>query len=210
MVVDWEDSDKKCKKGEQICLTDAQRAFLRRLQELLSSKNAKDRANGAALQGTYNRLDQRTDVTFEVVNQGGSGENGGEITYQGDNHFTINLSGSDPYGLTSNQRLAHEFEHGRQIFDGELSFKYDDSTGKWGPFAHDLTDEANGFAAGFSMERASPGQSQIINGAQMALDVGGSSAEARYLHDHIGDYHNLPMQVDVPNPPPPGVYAVPK
>jgi len=38
--------------------------------------------------------------------------------------FTIALKGdTSAYGaLSANQKIAHEFEHGRQILDGELSF----------------------------------------------------------------------------------------
>ena len=204
MIVDWEDS----KKGKKDGMTNAQRAFEKRLEQLQNSKNAKDQANGAALQKTYDRL-QASKATFEVVNGDSSGSSRGEITYQGNDHFTVSLSGnSDNNGFSVNQKVAHEFEHGRQVLDGELSFRQVGDS--WVPFAHDLTDEAKGFEAGFQIEGPNPAQGAIINGAATALRFGGIPGEAQYLNDHIQGYHGLPMQLNVPNPPPPGVYEVPK
>jgi RHS repeat-associated protein len=111
MIVEWNDSKSKCKKGETVCRTDAQRAYEERLKQLRESKNEKDRAKGEKLAGDYQRL-QDSKAVFEVTNDRSSGSNGGEITYQGNDHFTINLHGNDNYGLTDNQRLAHEFEAG--------------------------------------------------------------------------------------------------
>ena len=47
----------------------------------------------------------------------------GMIGFDGE-AFTIALKGdTSAYGaLSANQKIAHEFEHGRQILDGELSF----------------------------------------------------------------------------------------
>jgi len=114
----------------------------------------------------------------------------GEITYQGHDHFTISLAGNPAYSFSDNQRLAHEFEHGRQVLDGELSF-INTPTG-WKPFAHDRTDEAEGFAAGFDIERASPGQGSFINNMQQKLDQGGISAAAQFLGTGGSPYRNLP------------------
>ncbi|MFZ1974532.1 MAG: RHS repeat-associated core domain-containing protein [Candidatus Acidiferrales bacterium] len=206
MIAVWSDSKKSKKDGK----TNAQRAFERKLKDLQHSKNAKDRANGATLQKTYDRL-IASKATFEVVNSDPSGSSRGDIEYNGNDHFTINLKGSsDYYGFSDNQKIAHEFEHGRQVLDGELSFRYDDGLGKWTPFAHDLTDEAKGFEAGFQIEPVEPYQGTIINGAANALRSGGIPSEAQYLNDHIQGYRGLPMQLNVPNPPPPGVYQVPK
>lgn len=135
MIVEWNDS-KKGKDGK----TNAQRAFEKRLAQLSDSKNEKDRANGAALQKTYGRL-QDSKATFEVISGDSGGSSRGELTYQGNDHFTVSLSGSGDYnGFSDNQKVAHEFEHGRQVLDGELSFRQVGD--KWVPFAHDLTDEA--------------------------------------------------------------------
>ena len=178
MIVDWNDSKKSKKDGK----TDAQRAFEKRLEQLQNSKNATDRANGAGLQKTYDRL-QASKATFEVVKPDSTGESRGDLRYDGNNHFTVNLKGdmTNAEGFTDNQKLAHEFEHGRQVLDGELSYKFNPASGGWDPFAHDLTDEAKGFAAGFGIEGATPGQGSIINGAATALTNGGISGEASYM-----------------------------
>ena len=206
MIVDWEDS-KKGKDG----LTDAQRGFEKRLNQMCNSNDPKERAAGEGLQKTYGRL-QDSKATFEVIKPDRSGSSSGDIQYDGNNHFTINLKGdmSNAAGFTNNQKIAHEFEHGRQVLDGEMSFKQG-ANGKWQPFAHDLTDEAKAMAAGFAIEGATPGQSSAIRGMSTALRNGGISGEVDYLGSHIGGYHNLPgVPVNVPNPPPPGVYEVPK
>jgi RHS repeat-associated protein len=207
MIVDWEDSTRS-KKDQK---TNAQRAFEKRLSQLKNSKRKSDQAKGAALQQTYDRL-QASKATFEVVQGDSSGSSRGDIEYNGHDHFTINLKGSSDYtGLSDLQKVAHEFEHGRQVLDGELSYKFNPGTGNWDPFAHDVTDEANGFAAGFAIEGATPGQGAIINGAATALTNGGLSGEASYLHGHIANYRGLlELPLNVPNPPPPGVYEVPK
>jgi RHS repeat-associated protein len=208
MIVDWNDSKKSKKDGK----TDAQRAFEERLEQLQNSKNAKDRANGATLQKTYDRL-QASKATFEVVKPDSTGESRGDLRYDGNGHFTVNLKGdmTNAAGFTDNQKLAHEFEHGRQVLDGELSYKFNPESGSWDPFAHDVIDEANGFAAGFAIEGATPGQGSIINGAATALTNGGIPGEASYLHSHFAGYRGLrEVQLNVPSPPPPGVYEVPK
>jgi len=207
MVVVWNDSKAKCQKNETECRTNAQRAYEDRLKQLRESKNAKDRSKGDKLAQVYQRL-QDSKAVFEVTNDRSSGPNAGEITYQGKDHFTINLHGDDRYGLTDNQRLAHEFEHGRQVLDGELSFQM--RGGAWLPFAHDLTDEAKGFEAAFAIEGASPGEGATINGISRALNTGGIPHAAHYLGEHVQGYQNLPIQVNVPNPPPPNVYVVPQ
>jgi hypothetical protein len=35
-------------------------------------------------------------------------------------------------------------------------------------------------------------------------------SEATYPRSNIAGYHALPLQLNIPNPPPPGVYEVPK
>jgi hypothetical protein len=120
----------------------------------------------------------------------------------------VSAPAANAAGFTDNQKLAHEFEHGRQVLDREVSYKFNPDSGNWDPFAHDLTDEANGWAAGFAMEMASPGQGTIINGGATALKNGILS-----LADHLGShttYSGLPMQLNVPRTPLPGVYEVPK
>ncbi len=207
MIVEWRDSKVHCNKGDTVCKTNAQRAYEARLKQMRESKGEKTREKGEQLTLNYERL-QQSKAVFEVINDRSSGPNGGEITYQGNDHFTINLHGNDNYGLTDNQRLAHEFEHGRQVLDGEVSFQL--RNGAWLPFAHDLTDEAKGFQAGFAIEGASPGQGAIINEISRQLNAGGVPSAAQYLGQHIQGYRNLPTQLNVPNPPPPNVYVVPQ
>jgi hypothetical protein len=43
-----------------------------------------------------------------------------------------------------------------------------------------------------------------------ALKNGGIPGEADYLGSHIASYRGLPTKLNVPNPPPLGVYEVPK
>lgn len=52
--------------------------------------------------------------------------------------------------LSDNNKLGHEFEHGRQVLDGEMSFSHY-RPGDWISFAHDRTDEAKAWAVGFSI-----------------------------------------------------------
>jgi hypothetical protein len=171
------------------------------------AKNAKDRAKGAALQSTYQRM-QDSKATFEVVNGDSSGSSRGGTRYDGNDHFTITLSGSsDTAGLTTNQKVGHEFEHIRQVLDGELGFDANSHIA----VVHDATDEAKGYQAGFDVESASPGQGTIVNGVAGALNSGGIPNAAQYLHDDVGAYSSLPtVPLNLPNPPPPSVYQVPK
>jgi hypothetical protein len=206
-IIWWNDSKRTRRKGETTDRTNAQRKFENRLEEMQNSKDPGERAKGAALQNTYDRL-QASKATFEVINQGGSEASYGEITYQGNDHFTISLAGDTAYHLSDNQRLAHEFEHGRQVLDGEMSFA--NYTGDWRPWAHDRTDEAKGFAAGFDIERAQPGQGSFINSIQQAIDAGGVAGGATRLGRGDSPYHNLeqgPINVDVQTP---SIYRVPQ
>jgi hypothetical protein len=101
-----------------------------------------------------------------------------------------------------------EFEHGRQVLDSELSFA--NYTGKWLPWAHDRTDEAKGFAAGFDMERASPGQGAFVNSIQQSIDTGGVAGGATRLGRADSPYQALPegpRNVDFQSP---AIYRVPQ
>jgi RHS repeat-associated protein len=161
MIVQWNDSDCEIEGDEVECRTQSQRAFESALQRRLNSRDASVSAGARLLQDKYRRL-QASGAVFEVLNQGAdAGANRGDIEYSGNDRFEINLFGNDPYGLSDNQRLAHEFEHGRQVLDGELSFY--NLGGNWIPFAHDLNDEGLAFGAGFELEPASPGQGRVIN-----------------------------------------------
>jgi RHS repeat-associated protein len=205
-IVEWSDSGKTQKGGEAHPRTSAQRAFENRLKQMRESKDPKTRERGERLTHTYERL-QASKATFEVTNEHGSEESKGEITYQGNDHFTVSLAGDPALFLSDNQRLAHEFEHGRQVLDGEYSFIHT-PTG-WKPFAHDRTDEAEGFQAGFDMERAQPGQGSVANNIQRQLDMGGISAGADFLRG-VGDYNTLPkgpVNVEYSTP---SIYKVPQ
>jgi RHS repeat-associated protein len=207
LLVLWNDSKKKCKGGESNCRTTAQREYEDRLKKMQESDDPKERQKGAQLQKTYDRL-QASKATFEVVNLGGSEASHGEIRYDGNDHFTVNLAGNSAYSFSDNQRVAHEFEHGRQVLDGEMSFA--NYTGKWLPFAHDRTDEAEGFAAGFDIERASPGQGSFINSIQQAIDAGGIAGGAARLGKGDSPYRTLPegpINVEIKSP---AVYSVPQ
>ncbi len=210
MVVEWHDSDETCNEDGTDCKTKGQRKYENRLAEMRESKDKKTREKGTRLSQDYQRL-QDSSAIFEVVNNEDSGSSRGDISYQGNDHFTINLAGNDRFGLSDNQRLGHEFDHGRQILDGELSFHK--SGNKWLPFAYDRTDEAKAFQAGFDIERASPGQGNFSTGIQSMLDFGGQQgidAAVNYLYRN-GNYQNLPKgPVNVPPGLPPTYYSPPR
>jgi RHS repeat-associated protein len=211
MLVLWHDSKEKCKIATG-CRTDAQRAYEDRLKQMRASKNKQTREKGEALTSSYERL-QASKATFEVVNQHGDEASHGDITYQGNDHFTINLAGNPAYSFSDNQRLAHEFEHGRQVLDGEVSFdSYSLSrTGKWEAFALDRTDEAKAFSAGFDMESAAPGQNgSFINSVQQAINTGGIAGGAARLGRGDSPYHSLPEGPDNVNVQTPSIYRVPQ
>jgi RHS repeat-associated protein len=209
MTVIWNDSKKSQHKGETEPKTNRQREYENKLEKMKNSSDPKIREKGERLANSYKRL-QDSKATFEVVDKGGREASHGEITYDGNDHFTVNLAGDSSAAgtLTDVQREAHEFEHGRQVLDGELS--YINKDGAWHPFAHDLTDEAKAFQAGFDMEPATPGQGTFINTLNQRLNTGGLQGEANYLSEHNSSYRGLPPLLNVPTPPPPNVYSVPK
>jgi hypothetical protein len=92
--------------------------------------------------------------------------------------------------------------------DSELSFA--NYTGEWLPWAHDRTDEAKGFAAGFEIEAASPGQGAFVNSVQQAIDIGGIAGGAIRLGKGDSPYRTLeqgPINVDFQSP---AIYRVPQ
>jgi RHS repeat-associated protein len=208
LVVEWHDSKAKCKDGETECRTGAQRKFENRLEKLRNSDDDETRAKGEKLTETYDRL-KSSKAVFEVVKGGSSGSSRGEISYSGNNHFTIELTGGGQVlGLNSTQKLAHEFEHGRQILDGELSFQ--NYTGAWLPFGHDLIDEAKGFEATFAIEPATPGNGRILNGFQDALRRHGVVGLAEHL-GRVSSYQNVPVgPTNVSPNMPPAIYKPPR
>jgi hypothetical protein len=133
---------------------------------------------------------------FRVVNNGNQGANSGELKFDG-KEYTINLQGdiAGDTSLDNNQKLAHEFEHGRQVLDHELGFKQNDA-GEWKPFAHDLFDEVKGFMAGFDAQPATPGSGDRMNGLQDALNRGGLKRGAEYLQQRF-NYHSPAVILNV-------------
>jgi hypothetical protein len=119
MYVSWEDSAKKCQKGETVCMTGLERSYKNRMSSLLNSKNAKDRARGAALKSTYDKINDDTNFTFHVTRSDGEGS--GELEYHGaPGNLIVDLKGDGAsYGkMPDIQKLGHEFQHGEQFLDG--------------------------------------------------------------------------------------------
>jgi hypothetical protein len=112
------------------------------------------------------------------------------ITPNSHSDFTIPLNGESE-NLSSNQKLAHEFEHGRQYEEGELNVAQNPK-GNWTFYDYDRTDEAKAFQASFDAERPSPASGQFLNGLFTSLD-GGLSAAVAYLGSAKGGaYKSLP------------------
>jgi hypothetical protein len=133
----------------------------------------------------------------------------GRISFDG-NAFTISLKGdASAYGaITMIQKIAHEFEHGRQVLDQELSFE-NYNPPAWNPFAYDRTDEAKAFSAGFDAEPTNPSQGAFIQGISRALQ-GGLQSGVEYLQRSGSTYRNLrPVPINVEHKSP-AIYQVPK
>lgn len=208
MVVEWADSEKTKKKDEKDARTDAQRNYENRIAGLLASKDKSERERGERLQKTYERL-KDSKAIFRVVNEDSSSSSSGRLSFDG-KVFTVSLKG-DPneYGaIDVNQKLAHEFEHGRQVLDGELSF-HNYEPPSWRPFALDRTDEAKAFAAGFDATGWSPDQGEFIHGMRRAVQSG-VKAGVDYLGRSKTNYSRLPKGPDNVNMRSPSIYAVPK
>jgi RHS repeat-associated protein len=209
MVVEWADSEKKKKKDEAEARTSAQRKYENQIAKLLASKNPEERARGERLSATYERL-KASKATFRVVSEDSGSRSSGELKFNGD-IFIVSLKGNaNEYGaIDSNQKVAHEFEHGRQVLDGELSFhNYDPPD--WKPWAHDRTDEAKAFAAGFDATPVAPDQGAFLTGMRQAVRTGGIQGGIDYLGRSSTGYRNLapgPINVTLRSP---AIYEVPK
>lgn len=110
--------------------------------------------------------------------------------------------------LTPSQSLAHEFEHGRQVLDGELSYHHFNPR-EWQAFALDKTDEAKAFAAGFDATPVAPDQSEFMNGMRRAIQGGGVKGGVDYLERSNTRYRYLqpgPLNVTTRSP---SIYPVP-
>ncbi|MGD0938280.1 MAG: RHS repeat-associated core domain-containing protein [Terracidiphilus sp.] len=172
MKVSWEDSNKKCEKGETTPMSDVQRKYEKNIHDLINSKNKKDRERGSALEATYQRLDQ-ADETFHVVRESGNGS--GELTYKGHpGDLYIELQGDGAsYGMMPDiQKVGHEMKHGEQFLDGLIGFALSAKTGKWEGYRDDLVDEANAFMAGFMVTPVGKDQSKFLQGLFTASKFG--------------------------------------
>jgi hypothetical protein len=134
--------------------------------QLRNSKDPGDRAVAA----TYDRL-QGSSTVFRVTTDPSQASASGMIspdkTKEAD--YVITLRGpSNAYGqMPDKQREGHEFEHGRQVLDGELSF---DEIGN--PINYERTDEARAWAAGFRVEGVAPDQNKFVQGLSSVSGFG--------------------------------------
>jgi len=223
LIVSWEDSEKKKKKGETEARTDAQRAYEKRLDEMVNSDDKKTREKGLKLKATYEKL-QKSDITFHVVKENPDGSSSGELTYKGEQgHLYVNLKGdSNEYGaLPLIQKLGHEFKHGEQFLDGQIGFAKNPTTGKWVGYRDDNVDEAEAWIAGFDAQPAAPDQrggttGTFVNSIANAYPFG-VDAVAKALNESSGTYKGRGVQqLDIKESYwqggkiPPSVYAVPR
>jgi RHS repeat-associated protein len=172
MIVSWEDSECKKHGSEAACMTDLQRKYEKRIQDLLNSKDKKEQARGKALEATYQKL-QDAKETFHVVREGGDGS--GELSYRGhpgDLYVEMKGSGSLYGEMPDLQKLGHEFEHGEQFLNGLLGFALNPKSGKWEGYRDDLVDEANAFMAGFMAEPVGNDQTKFLQGLGQAANWG--------------------------------------
>lgn len=207
MIVSWEDSAKKCDSNGLNCTTDLQRRYESRIKSLQESQDKKQRAKGAALAATYEKL-QNAKETLHVIREGG--DNSGELTYRGDpGNLYVEMKGSGAgYGeMPDVQKVAHEFKHGEQFLDGLLGFT--NITGKWRGYRDDLVDEANAFMAGFMAESAGGDQTKFIQGLGRAAQWGVQEV-VKKLDASDSPYRGRPTQQIPISTIPPSVYAVPR
>jgi hypothetical protein len=125
--------------------------------------------------------------------------------------FIVSLKGNaNEYGaIDSNQKVAHEFEHGRQVLDRELSY-HNYNPPDWKPWALDRTDEAKAFAAGFDATPVAPDQSGFLNGMRQAINAGGIQGGVDYLGRSNTKYRYLPAGPINVTHRSPAIYEVPK
>lgn len=209
MTVEWADSEKKKKKGEAEERTNAQRKYENNIAKLLGSNNAEERARGERLQATYQRL-KDSKAVFRVVKEDAGDSSSGELKFNG-TVFIVSLKGNaNEYGaIDLNQKIAHEFEHGRQVLDRELSY-HNYNPPDWKPFALDRTDEAKAFAAGFDATPVAPDQGSFLNGMRQAIQLGGIQGGVDFLGRSNTNYRSLPAgPINVAHRSP-AIYEVPK
>jgi len=175
MMINWvNDADRRDKKK----LEQAQkrkRDYEKRMDQLRKNSNPKDRAVAA----TYDRLEASSTV-FRVTTDSSQASASGMISPDktGEADYVISLKGpSNAYGnMPDLQREGHEFEHGRQVLDGELSF---DASGN--PVNYDRTDEARAWDAGFRVEGVAPDQNDFVKGL-----AGQASFGEKAMVDYMG------------------------
>ena len=208
MIVEWSDSKKEKKKNETEARTNAQRKYENHIAKLLESKNPDERARGERLLENYDRL-KASKATFQVVSEN-SGSSSGELSFNG-KVFIVSLKGSaNEYGaLDTNQKIAHEFEHGRQVLDRELSYHNFDPP-DWKPWDLDRTDEAKAFAAGFDATPVAPDQGSFMTEMRQAVRSGGIQGGADYLGRSKSKYRYLPAGPKNVTHRSPSIYEVPK
>jgi RHS repeat-associated protein len=154
MKINWINDDDRKHKEKLKQAQQRQRDYEKRMDQLRKSSDPRDRAVAA----TYDRL-QASSTVFRVTADSSQSSASGMIspdkTREAD--YVISLKGpSNAYGqMPDMQREGHEFEHGRQILDGELSF---DSSGN--PINYDRTDEARAWAAGFRVDGVASDQNK--------------------------------------------------
>lgn len=209
MTVEWADSEAKKKKDEAEARTNAQRKYENHIAKLRGSKNADERARGERLQATYQRL-KDSKAVFRVVKEDSGDSSSGELKFNG-TAFIVSLKGNaNEYGaIDITQKIAHEFEHGRQVLDRELYF-HNYYPPDWHAWALDRTDEAKAFAAGFDATPVAPDQSKFLNGMRQAIQLGGIKAGVDFLGRSNTNYRRLPKGPDNVTHRSPAIYEVPK
>ena len=175
MLVKWINDADREDKNKLKQAQERQRNYEKRMNQLRNSSDPKDRAVAA----TYDRL-QASSTVFRVTTNPSQASASGMISPDktGEGDYVIALKGpSNAYGnMPDMQREGHEFEHGRQVLDGELSF---DSSGN--PINYDRTDEARAWSAGFRVEGVTPDQNTFVK------DLAGQSGFGeKAMVDYLG------------------------
>src|SRR5579872_2977381 len=198
-AIAWADSKATQHKNETHPLSAAQREYENLLTELASSSNAVRRERGQRLLETYARL-VNSSLTIEVLHEyPDMDESSGDLKYDGHTLRITLYGGRNALGhLSTVQELAHEFEHCRQVLDGEFSFRRV-RTDLWVTDSVDRTDEAKAFAASFDADPVILFHDPFLTSLQRYLTFGGVAGAAEYLGKANTKYRWLPLgpvQVD--------------
>jgi hypothetical protein len=197
------------------------RAYEKRLDDMVNSKDKKTHDKGVRLNAEYERL-QKSDITFHVVKENPSGASSGELTYAGQQgHLYVNLKGNanESGAIPLIQKLAHEFHHGIEFLDGDIGFQQLPN-GKWTGYRDDNIDEAAAWIAGFDAQYPGPDQTSGTAGKfvdSVARAYPSVEAVAKVLNESRGSYYgrgtnqlDIKEKYFVGGKIPPTVYAVPK